>query len=155
MTRDEVRDLVCGPIYVLMDDVDSKLKGLGFDGYAIDYVDCPDGLLWFLKRDLNLHRTVRSLFSKISFIHASSIQAIGLNGNGVDVASATQAVSRFEKDGRGGSASFIAGSTMNIVARSQYGKRLTQNLTRDVQQARNLVNSASEFSNPPSHASIV
>jgi structural maintenance of chromosomes protein 5 len=34
------------------------MNELGFDGYALNYVDCPDGLLWFLKKDVNLHRTV-------------------------------------------------------------------------------------------------
>ena len=38
-----------------------QLKGLGFDGYATDYVSCPDGLYWFLRKELNMHRTVRSI----------------------------------------------------------------------------------------------
>lgn len=35
------------------------MKQLGFDGYALDYVSCPDGMLWFLQKELNMHRTVR------------------------------------------------------------------------------------------------
>jgi hypothetical protein len=31
---------------------------LGFDGYALDYVDCPQGMRWYLQRELNFHRTV-------------------------------------------------------------------------------------------------
>lgn len=36
-----------------------ELKARGFDGYAIDYLECPDGMRWFLKRELNMHRMVR------------------------------------------------------------------------------------------------
>ncbi|EGO27756.1 hypothetical protein SERLADRAFT_354935 [Serpula lacrymans var. lacrymans S7.9] len=102
-----------------------EMASLGFDDYAINYVDCPDGLLWFLKKELNMHRT-----------------AIGLNGSKVDVARSMDAVSRFGPKGEGGGATFIAGSIMNIVQRSRYGQRLPQNMTRDVRLARNLVNSA-------------
>ena len=35
-----------------------QLAALGFDGYAIDFVDCPEGLKWFLRADVRLHRTV-------------------------------------------------------------------------------------------------
>ena len=37
----------------------SQMANLRFDGYAIDYVDYPAGMEWFLKRDINLHRTVK------------------------------------------------------------------------------------------------
>ena len=40
---------------------------------------------------------------------------------------------------RTGGGNYIVGKTMNMVMRSQYGKRLPQNLTRDVRQARILV----------------
>ncbi|KAH7912946.1 hypothetical protein BJ138DRAFT_1147123 [Hygrophoropsis aurantiaca] len=96
-----------------------EMARLGFDGYAINYVDCPDGLLWYLKKELNLHRT-----------------AIGLNGAKVDVTRAMEAVSK------AGGANFVAGNTLNIVTRSRYGQRLAQNMTRDVRPARNLVNTA-------------
>lgn len=39
----------------------SKMASLRFDGYAIDYVDYPAGMEWFLKREVNLHRTVNYL----------------------------------------------------------------------------------------------
>jgi hypothetical protein len=39
------------------------MASLGFEGYALDYVVCPTGMHWFLKRDLNLHRTVRCPFT--------------------------------------------------------------------------------------------
>ena len=32
-----------------------------FDGYALDYVECPDALKFFLMKDLNLHRVVSIL----------------------------------------------------------------------------------------------
>ena len=40
-----------------------QLAQLGFDGYAIEYVDCPQGMYWYLQRELNLHRTVCSFNS--------------------------------------------------------------------------------------------
>ena len=40
---------------------------------------------------------------------------------------------------RTGGGNYIVGKTMNMVTRSQYGRRLPQNLTRDVRQARVLV----------------
>ena len=35
-----------------------QLAEMHFDGYALDYIDYPEGLQWFLRRELNLHRTV-------------------------------------------------------------------------------------------------
>ncbi len=40
---------------------------------------------------------------------------------------------------RTGAGNYIVGKTMNMVTRSQYGRRLPQNLTRDVRPARVLV----------------
>jgi hypothetical protein len=40
---------------------------------------------------------------------------------------------------RTGGGSYIVGNTLNMVTRSQYGRRLPQNLTRDIRQARVLV----------------
>ncbi|TFK69418.1 hypothetical protein BDN72DRAFT_614626 [Pluteus cervinus] len=92
------------------------MRDLGFDGYALDHVDCPAGMHWFLKRELNLHRT-----------------AINLNGR-VDVNRAMNMVARV-----GGGANFTSGSSMNTVTRSRYGKRALGNMTRDIKPARNLV----------------
>ena len=36
-----------------------QLRAEGFDGYALEFVDCPEGLKWFLCADVRLHRTVR------------------------------------------------------------------------------------------------
>ena len=38
---------------------------LGFDGSAIDYVDCPEALRWFLEKAVKLNRVVGG----ISFYH--------------------------------------------------------------------------------------
>lgn len=35
-----------------------ELKSLGFDCYALDKIECPDGLLPYLRSDVALHRTV-------------------------------------------------------------------------------------------------
>ncbi|KAF5364198.1 hypothetical protein D9756_000106 [Leucocoprinus leucothites] len=95
-----------------------EMKQLGFDGYALDYVECPEGLKWFLKRECNFHRN-----------------AIALNERNVNIGAAMEAVGRPEA---GGGASFISGKTMNIVQRSRYGSRALNNMTRDIPNARNL-----------------
>jgi len=38
-----------------------QMQRMGFDGYALDYVEYPAGMKWFLMRDVNLHRTVSYL----------------------------------------------------------------------------------------------
>ena len=38
-----------------------QMRELGFDGYAIDFVDCPHAMRGFLMRECQLHRTVRPL----------------------------------------------------------------------------------------------
>jgi len=35
------------------------MRELGFDGYAIDFIDCPQAMRSFLMRECQLHRTVR------------------------------------------------------------------------------------------------
>ncbi len=36
------------------------MRELGFDGYAIEFVDCPHAMRAFLMRECQLHRTVRA-----------------------------------------------------------------------------------------------
>lgn len=36
-----------------------QMRELGFDGYAIDFIDCPQAMRGFLMRECQLHRTVR------------------------------------------------------------------------------------------------
>ncbi|KXN89001.1 Structural maintenance of chromosomes protein 5 [Leucoagaricus sp. SymC.cos] len=95
-----------------------EMAHLGFDGYVLDYVDCPEGLKWFLKRECNFHRN-----------------AIALDARRIDIGAAMEAVGRPET---GGGASFVCGNTMNIVQRSRYGSRALNNMTRDIPKARNL-----------------
>jgi hypothetical protein len=38
-----------------------ELKERGFDGYALDFLECPEELKYFLQTDMNLHRIVRIL----------------------------------------------------------------------------------------------
>ncbi|KAI0264300.1 P-loop containing nucleoside triphosphate hydrolase protein [Russula aff. rugulosa BPL654] len=92
------------------------MRELSFDGYAIDFVDCPHAMRGFLMRECQLHRT-----------------AIALQTNRLDPARAMEVVSRT------GGGNYIVGKIMNMVTRSQYGRRLPQNLTRDVRPARVLV----------------
>ncbi|KAI0302916.1 hypothetical protein B0F90DRAFT_184176 [Multifurca ochricompacta] len=93
-----------------------EAHSLGFDGYAIDFVECPQAMRAFLQRECQLHRT-----------------AIALQTNRVDTARTMEAISR------AGGGNYIVSNTMNMVTRSQYGRRLPQNLTRDVRPARILV----------------
>lgn len=92
------------------------MQQLGFDGYALDYISCPDGMLWFLQKEINLHRT-----------------AIALNQGSVDTNRAMDAVSN---PARGGGANFIVGKVFNMVSRSAYGQRLASNQTRDIGNAK-------------------
>jgi structural maintenance of chromosomes protein 5 len=39
-----------------------QMAALNFDDYALNQVACPDGLLWYLKKEIQLHRTVRQQF---------------------------------------------------------------------------------------------
>jgi hypothetical protein len=96
-----------------------EMRELGFEGYAIDFVDCPQAMRGFLMRECQLHRT-----------------AIALQTSRLDPARAMEAVSRT------GGGNYIVGKTMNMVTRSQYGRRLPQNLTRDVREARILAGPA-------------
>ncbi|KAK0457748.1 uncharacterized protein EV420DRAFT_1687453 [Desarmillaria tabescens] len=93
-----------------------ELARLGFSGYLLDYVTCPQGLEWFLQVELNLHR-------------------IAVGSHNVDVNRAMDTVCQ----SRTGPANFIAGTTYNIVTRSRYGKKLAQNMTRDIGEAKSFV----------------
>ncbi|KZT29504.1 P-loop containing nucleoside triphosphate hydrolase protein [Neolentinus lepideus HHB14362 ss-1] len=97
-----------------------EMAAMHFDGYAIDFVECPQEMKWYLTKELNLHRT-----------------AIALDSKKVPVAQAMELVSRLGPRGEGGGATFIAGMTQNRVTRSRYGKRLPQNSTYDIKPARN------------------
>ena len=48
-----------------------------------------------------------------------------------------------EMAARANGCNYVIGRVMNAVTRSKYGKRLPQNRTTDVQQARSLVHAAS------------
>ena len=45
------------------------MRELGFDGYAIDFVDCPHAMRGFLMRECQLHRTVRLAFIMLAFFN--------------------------------------------------------------------------------------
>ncbi|KAF9528049.1 P-loop containing nucleoside triphosphate hydrolase protein [Crepidotus variabilis] len=103
-----------------------ELELLKFNGYAIDYVDCPDAMKYFLRKELNLHRT-----------------AIALNGSAINVGQAMNYVARPIPEARhAGGANFINGNTLNIVTRSRYGSHAVSNMTRDIQKARSLTKQA-------------
>jgi hypothetical protein len=111
------------------------MRELGFDGYAIDFVDCPHAMRVFLMRECQLHRTVRPAPSSCE-LYQCFAQAIALQTGRLDLARAMEVVSRT------GGGNYIVGKTLNTVTRSQYGRRLPQNLTRGVRDARTLAGSA-------------
>ncbi|KAJ7594061.1 P-loop containing nucleoside triphosphate hydrolase protein [Mycena floridula] len=92
-----------------------ELRALKFNGYAIDFVTHPPEMLWFLQVDIHLHRT-----------------AIALASGLVDIDKAMAAVAP------SGGANFVTGNTMHQVSRSRYGRKLVQNMTRGIRNARNL-----------------
>ncbi|KIJ57229.1 hypothetical protein M422DRAFT_23312 [Sphaerobolus stellatus SS14] len=99
-----------------------ELREFGFNGYAIDFVQCSEGLKWFLMKELNLHRTPVAADSRL--VNDDRVQ---------------QAVSRFGPDGRSPpNVNYISGNTMFSVSRSPYGQQKTMTVTRAVRPARNL-----------------
>ncbi|EJU06652.1 P-loop containing nucleoside triphosphate hydrolase protein [Dacryopinax primogenitus] len=104
-----------------------EVQHFGFDGYAINFVEAPDAMHWYLRRELNMHRTL-----------------IGLDASQIDNRAAADAVSA-QIPGQTGTvppATFIAGRVSYTVSRSAYGKRLVQQQTRDLRPGRNLNNVA-------------
>ncbi|TFY82531.1 hypothetical protein EWM64_g1483 [Hericium alpestre] len=93
-----------------------ELHACGFDGYAMDYVEYPEEMKYYLMRDVGLHRT-----------------AVGLRQNQVNVQRATDLCSR------SGSGSFISGMVNYFVKRSRYGKQLPQTNTNDIRRAQHFV----------------
>ncbi|KAJ7773680.1 hypothetical protein DFH07DRAFT_801525 [Mycena maculata] len=96
-----------------------ELKTRGFDGYAIEYVHCPDGMRWYLQRELNMHRT-----------------AISLRGIR-ELQGAIDALARPGPNGRTTKTSFIEGTTVHEVGRSRYGQRAITASANDLGKARN------------------
>lgn len=125
----------------------TQMHEMGFDGYAIDFIDCPPALRKFLMRDCHFHQTVSlSLMPVESSFHGCE-QPIALQPNRVDPVRAMEVVSR------NGGGSYIIGTVLNSVTRSQYGRRLPQNLTRDVRPARTLVGPVGSSVSAPSYPS--
>jgi hypothetical protein len=117
-----------------------ELKERGFDGYAIDYVNCPEGLKWYLKRELNMHRTVRSrlphLRSCSSCFFLCRGQAISRRGIR-DLQGAIDAVGRPGPGGRTPNTNFIDRDTVHQVSRSKYGQRKLMASANQLGGARN------------------
>ncbi|CCM05532.1 uncharacterized protein FIBRA_07758 [Fibroporia radiculosa] len=99
---------------------EQEMREYHFDGYAIDYVSCPEGLKWFLRNNMQLHRV-----------------AIALDPRIVDPARTMEIMSSGD-----GSTNYVVGNVFNSASRSRYGKRLAQTSTREIRQAKNLVSVA-------------
>ncbi|KZT60822.1 P-loop containing nucleoside triphosphate hydrolase protein [Calocera cornea HHB12733] len=100
-----------------------QLEHLGFEGYAINFVDAPEAMHWYLMRELNMHRTPIGL-------DASQVD----NKNAADAVSSRDAAPTWPPP----SVTFIAGRVSYTVSRSAYGRNLVQQQTRDIRQGRNL-----------------
>ncbi|KAL0581479.1 Structural maintenance of chromosomes protein 5 [Marasmius crinis-equi] len=96
-----------------------EMRALGFDGYAIDLVECPEGLKTYLKAEAQFHRV-----------------AISLRPN-IDVEKAMELVARPTEQSLGGG-NFITGSVMHQVTRSRYGRHARSNATSNVPPVKNL-----------------
>ncbi|KAJ6450196.1 P-loop containing nucleoside triphosphate hydrolase protein [Mycena sanguinolenta] len=96
-----------------------ELTQRGFDGYAIDYIDCLQGLHWYLKREINMHR-----------------MAISLRGVH-DLPSALAAIERPGPDGRKTNTSFVDRDVVHQVSHSKYGSRASMVSVDALRQARN------------------
>ncbi|KAF7317180.1 Purine nucleoside phosphorylase [Mycena chlorophos] len=94
-----------------------QLAALGFEGYALDYIECPDGLRWYLQKDLNLQRI--------------PITRRSISPN--DIPRVTDALLR----GAGGGVNFVEGQNQHQALRSRYGQREVMNSTTGIRQARN------------------
>jgi len=105
------------------------LRTHGFDGYALDYIECPEELKWFLQVN-GLHRTVRLPFPFLKEVILKYIQPIALNERSVNVNESMTTI------GEKGGGNFIAGGVVYNLSRSRYGKRLVQSSTRDYGNAR-------------------
>ncbi|KAJ7691405.1 P-loop containing nucleoside triphosphate hydrolase protein [Mycena rosella] len=97
-----------------------ELAKHNFDGYALSYVECADGLKWFLMRELNMHRT--------------AISRKGVR----DLQGAIDAVARPGPGGRTVGASFVDGMTQHQVSRSKYGQRNVNSSAQAIPPAKNL-----------------
>ncbi|KAJ1309249.1 hypothetical protein OPQ81_004914 [Rhizoctonia solani] len=89
-----------------------NLANLGFNCYAIECVQAPEGMRNYLERELGLNRIAISLRED------------------ADVVAMTAAVTE-----QGGGA-FLTGQTSHQVSRSHYGRRLAQTSTRRIANAR-------------------
>ena len=127
MTADEVCAHSPHSPHVIIDHHPLQMHELGFDGYAIDFVDRPQAMRGFLMRECQSHRTVRPALLLCELCQCF-MQAIAFQTGRLDPARAMEVVFRT------GGGSYLVGKPMNIVTRSQYGQRLLQNLTRDVER---------------------
>ncbi|KAF8709654.1 P-loop containing nucleoside triphosphate hydrolase protein, partial [Rhizoctonia solani] len=89
-----------------------NLTNLGFNCYAIDCVQAPEGMRNYLERELTLHRIAISLREDANIVAMTS--AVTEQGGGA----------------------FITGQTAHQVSRSQYGRRFAQTATRKITGAR-------------------
>ena len=118
-----------------------QLQAYGFDGYAIDFIDCPEGLRWFLCSEVRLHRTVSRSLCCCSSLTYPDKQALAVRKpQAVDPNRAMEMAAASQQG-----ANYVVGRVMNIVKRSNYGKHLPTNRTSQINPARNLAFATGEI----------
>ena len=118
------------------------MYSLGFDAYALDVVDFPNGMELYLTQELGLHRIVRPpllpFFSRSTGnadddANSRYSQPIALStAPGFPVAQANEIV------GAVGGGMYVAGRNSHHITRSKYGRRLINSSMRGVKKAQNL-----------------
>ncbi|KAL1705307.1 hypothetical protein EV121DRAFT_258668 [Schizophyllum commune] len=83
-----------------------QLSALGFEGYALDFVKCPEPMRWFLSSNAGMHAI-----------------AISLSEQRTDVSRMTDIV------GNCGGGSFIVDHTRHSISKSRYGRRTVTSST--------------------------
>ncbi|KAH8827579.1 hypothetical protein DL96DRAFT_1599512 [Flagelloscypha sp. PMI_526] len=99
-----------------------ELQQMGFVGYALEFIEYPQGMLPFLRGDLSLGRI------PIGLKELSNIQSV------------------IDRIGGSGGGRFIAGRTLCNVIKSAYGNREASSAVDSLKPARNFVNATVDAS---------
>ena len=109
-----------------------QCQAVGFNGFALDYVNAPEPMKWFLTRELGLHRIVRSslLFDLGSAIDALWLQPIVTSNDAIRV-DLERAKEFLAPAHRQPPTRYILGSISGALKRAEYGQRQLMNVTKE------------------------
>lgn len=97
------------------------MQNLGFDGYAIDVLECSEGLRWYFMKEL--------------FMHCTPIASRSVD----DVTTQSLLVRPGPNNQPAPGATYIAGNTLANVSRSAYGQHKVMTVARGLAPARSFV----------------